>query len=134
MKKILSSLLLTGLVAVGPANAGQDIELGQGFFFVGSPEPVTMSLDKLAAKAPYDIICAVKAVDANEFPVKLGFYVQDGGTSAWEKTFNDEQQRAVFFPHLSVYQPKDAKLVVKVLEGKGTANPVEYHCYAEDRE
>lgn len=138
MKKIILSILSTACLMAAVqntfANTSKEIELGRGFFYVGDTNPVTLGLDKLAATSTYDIICTVKALDANNFPVKLGFYVENaGGTAAWEKTFSDEHERAIFFPHLTIYKPNTSKLTIKVLEGKGTANPVEYNCYAEDR-
>lgn len=139
MKKAALATLSAALLTLGAQNAlattHNEVELGLGFFYVGSQTPVSINLDKLDPTHTYDIICTVKALDANNFPVKLGFYIQEdtSGTTAWEKTFNDEHHRAIFFPHLNIQKPSSTKLAIKVLEGKGTANPVEYHCYAEDR-
>lgn len=134
MKKILAVLLLSLGMQTAFAGNASEVELADGFFFVGDKNPISINLDKLSPSRVYDIICITKAHDANTYPVKLLFSMQNQSeTSAWEKTFTSERERAIFFPHMTLYTPHTAKLTIQVLEGKGVANPVQYNCYAEDR-
>lgn len=117
-KKILtifSTILIFLSIQTAFAASSEDIELGRGFFYVGDTTPVSINLDKLTANHTYDVVCVVKALDANNFHAKLSFNINDqGGVASFEKTFTDEHERAIFFTHYTMYQPNQATLTNKV--------------------